>query len=206
MPGVLSAPRPAGPVWLPWGPACLWPARLCLGCDQDLSQRCCTHSLPAGQLPGVCAASTGPFPSPGFSGGPPSMIPGTLPRLQPQNCVLRRTCSAVPIRELLSCLELSGPCLLSQDLSPPPPPSRPGLSPPACPGWLGQRSGLAAGQLPSATITEADLPLGGPGVRVQSRTAMCPGPRITLDGQRAGLPPGLGCAWQTQARAGEPNF
>ena len=106
---MLPAPRRAGPVWLPWGPACLWPARLCLGCDQDLSQRCCTHSLPAGQLPGICAASTGSFPSPGFSGGPPSTIPGTFPRSQPQNCVLRRTCSAVPIRELLNCLELSGP-------------------------------------------------------------------------------------------------
>ena len=91
-------------------------------------------------------------------------------------------------------------------LSPPPPPSRPGLSPPACPGWLGQRSGLAAGQSSSAITTEADLPLGGPGVRARSRTAMCPGSRVTLDGRRADLPPGLGCAWQTQARAGEPDF
>ena len=95
---------------------------------------------------------------------------------------------------------------MSQDLSPPPPPSRPGLSPPACPGWLGQRSGLAAGQSSSAITTEADLPLGGPGVRARSRTAMCPGSRVTLDGRRADLPPGLGCAWQTQARAGEPDF
>lgn len=48
MPGVLVAPRPAGPAWLPWGPACLWPARLCLGCDQDSSQRCSPTAFPRG--------------------------------------------------------------------------------------------------------------------------------------------------------------
>ena len=26
MPGMLAALRPVGPVWLPWGPGCLWPA------------------------------------------------------------------------------------------------------------------------------------------------------------------------------------